>query len=217
MVYTRIFLIVSALDFVLCAITYILFPAFKDSLTEEDFLIENISALLFLSAFVLALIFLRDRKSKKEIITLIIIAVVSLICFADEISFGERLFDLPMPELYGVKIDGFHDFALLGRDILKEELHLTRSAMICIAAGSAAVLSTALLRHKKRVVAACVKLKRYPPYLLITLSFCSILAAIIIDLDLFQRNIFYLFEELLEMNAALALALSALCVNKCKN
>lgn len=214
--YVWIFVIVFLLNFIIGAGTYILFPAFMENLTEEDLLIENVSVILFLAGFVLGLILLARVKRGKNFIMLIIISFFGMIGFLDELSFGERIFDLSMPELYGVKIDAIHDLLFLCCKIIKQKLDITWTLLLCFSAGSFIVISAIIFTFRNKLVNFGMEIERYPPYILMIFFGCLILAALIIDLDVIQADIFYLFEELFELNAAVSLIFSALCVNGTK-
>ena len=85
---------------------------------DEDGLIENISAFLYLISFVMGIYFFLNGSNHRK--SQILISGISLTGFLDEISFGERLFKLEMPQIYGVKIDGAHDLFFLAAKVTKE-------------------------------------------------------------------------------------------------
>ena len=78
-------------------------------IAAEDALLENLTVAFFFFAFIfgLALLFTRQVNEPLNRKGLYLISAVGLIGFLDELSWGERLFDLKVPNVYGVDIDAF--------------------------------------------------------------------------------------------------------------
>ena len=112
--YLKLYIIISILNGFLCLIFARLNFKIGMALIKEDGLIENISAILFAAAFLISLIHWPKIRRKEGATTFVFVGILGLIGFLDEISFGERLFDLTMPVIYEVKIDALHDFFYLG-------------------------------------------------------------------------------------------------------
>src|SRR3990172_817979 len=173
-------------------------PAYRRYLREEDSLVENLSAAFFVFSCFLALLILKKRKDHKKL--LILISGLALLGFLDELSFGERIFGLSMPRIGGVKIDAAHDlFDLAHRELGKFPY---------LVAGIGAISAIAFFKYWSRAVTAMLGTPRHPHHFLILFFGIQILAALLID-TLEYRPLFVL-EELLEMNAAIALSFCCL-------
>ncbi len=192
-------------SFILMSIVYIAFPQSRVLYIGEDMLIENTGALFFLTTFLLGLLFLPNQKGEKGFKALIIITLFGLIGFLEEISYGERIFNLNMPHYFGVKFDAIHDLFHVASMELYELLGNSKIILISIFITVLIVLSLALLKYKNRLL-------QHPYFLFLFLSFVLGFVASIIDLVLFDKKWLFLFEELLEMNAALALVFAVLSI-----
>lgn len=99
----------TILNTLVFSLLYALFPHLRKGFVSEDQFIENASAFLCLASFLLGVVFLAARDAKAHRKVDAIVPVLGLVGFLDEISFGERVFHIRMPIVYGVKVDGFHD------------------------------------------------------------------------------------------------------------
>jgi hypothetical protein len=189
---------------------YTFVPSARSHLSEEDHLIENISALMFAAAFLLSSALLWRPKRQSDIVLLLLIAAVGLVSALDELDWGRRLFGFKLFRAIGINIGSLHDVFQRGYFVI---LQLGGPVILIAAFASGAaliLLSVALWRRKIRYIIA-VGLK-YPPYVLIASSVALILSALVIDLDLVQWTPLFLLEELFEMNAALALLVALLAL-----
>ena len=82
---------------------------------SEDSLIENLTASFYLLTclFALVLLNIRSTRTMRGRKALMLFSVFGLIAFLEELSYGERLFDIEMPVLSGMKIDAVHDLSLI--------------------------------------------------------------------------------------------------------
>lgn len=201
-------------------LSYVFFPSYRIYFIREDSFIENVTAIIFCCAFLLASIQIIQtrprRRDPSERWWLVVIAALGLLAFLDEISFGERLFNLKMPTIAGVKIDGAHDFI--------ELLYYNASGLTSahpglfyfVAACVLLLLIIFLLRLGRSVFALG---DRLPIVLLLACFAVFVISATMIDaigvkplaeaIGLHRRHIMAV-EEMLELNAALALMASAL-------
>ncbi|MDY6782358.1 MAG: hypothetical protein SW833_07370 [Cyanobacteriota bacterium] len=101
---------------------YIFFPTLRDNLIEEDKFLENLTALVFLQAFIVSAINLYrfNHLYKKKIY--LFIPAISLLGFLDELSFGERIFKFSAPVVYGTKIDAAHDLFNLIKKVYTKKI-----------------------------------------------------------------------------------------------
>ena len=76
-------------------------------ISKEDGLLENLTVGILFATFSLSSYFYFKFKRKGNIFLLL--AAFGLVGFLDEISFGRRMFPVPMPKSHGLTIDGFHD------------------------------------------------------------------------------------------------------------
>jgi len=79
-------------------------------LEEEDRFSENATVILLGLSFLLGLFLAVFRKKKIERLTALGIGLFAGLALADELSWGERIFSMSMPNLGEKKLDGLHDF-----------------------------------------------------------------------------------------------------------
>jgi hypothetical protein len=95
-------------------VLYLLAPRLRGPLFGEDRLVETITALFFLAAFIIGVAFLIAHRSRRYRVLQLIASSLALLGFLDEISFGARLFGWSMPEMLGGgQFDGAHDLVIL--------------------------------------------------------------------------------------------------------
>ena len=183
---------------------------------NEDSLIETLSAGLFFGAFLLAFMLLAacNEKNQFHCRWLILLLVFGTIGFLDELSFGERLFDLEMPELAGVKIDALHDFFNLTLTLIFKLIsHDQIFALLLILIGF--VLSIlGILKYGKRIWYASIKDGSFQVSLIMLMFIAFIFSALLLDAELLPFWGSRALEEMFELNAAMALFTSCLVVYK---
>jgi hypothetical protein len=212
MKYVRVYLAIVGITILAALWAYFWIPNYRYYLLHEDSLIENLTAVLFLISFFIGFLFSIIGKIHRK--GLIIVSAISLLGFLDEISFGERLFKLHMPEIDGVKIDAAHDFFELAyRTISRLSAAYSTYAilllLICII-----IVTVLLLRYKSILTKTITSTFRKPQYIMALFFTTFICFSLVIDLDFLYNEVWYVFEELFEMNAALALLVCSLSLRE---
>jgi hypothetical protein len=203
MKYAYLYLVVFVINKLMALVVYVLLPDYVCLIMDEDSLVEYTSALIFLYAFIMAgSSFLKSKEYRKAVI---VVFVIGLLGFLDEMSYGERLFGIETSYIYDIKIDGLHDFFLVGCIMLNKSLHSHALYLCPIALVAAAALLITLYKYRLILIKAIVTKYIYPPYIFLFFFIVTIFPALIIDLDLLDLDLLYMLEELLEMDAALAL------------
>ena len=95
----------------------VLKPTIRPVIFEEDKLIEWLTALVFLFTGIIGL--RRFWPSRRNDFFLLAVALFGVLAFLDELSFGERLFDLEFPRILGTKLDSVHDLIFIGKKVIK--------------------------------------------------------------------------------------------------
>jgi hypothetical protein len=192
-------------------LAYKFVPSARSHLIEEDYLIENISALMFAGAFLFSSGLLWRAKRQGDIAPLLLIAVVGLVSALDELDWGRRIFGFRLFRAVGINIGSLHDLFQRGYFVILQ-LGGKPLSLIAVLASSTALILLSLALLPKRIRCMIAVGLNYPPYVLIATSGVLILSALVIDLDLVEWAPLFLFEELFEMNAALALLVALLAL-----
>ena len=156
-------------------------------------------------------------KNKKNRKLLIIVAAVGLLCFLDEVSFGERLFALDVYHIYGTKIDSVHDFINLGYKVLLNYTHFYAGVVYPLLAICAILAILGVLKYRTELIAKISHSYSNQTYVLALIFVSLVLGAIILDLDLLHIRGALVLEELFEMNAGLALLFCCRSLHKDKS
>ncbi len=204
MKYIRVYLAIFVFNVLLSSLVFKQFPNYRNYLLSEDRLVENLSSFFYLISFFLGVTFLSKLKTHKIIFTLI--SALGLICFLDELSFGERTFGLTMPRIKGVKIDGVHDLFELTFKIAKNSVFL-RSTFTHLSIGIILGIVIASFIYWSKIVNAIGKISRHPHHVFLLIFAVLVFFALILDLHLikYKPEFMSLLEEVFEMNAAIAL------------
>ena len=214
--YVSIYLAIFVFNVVGFSLVYKQFPNYRNYLFLEDGLVENLTVLFYLVSFFLGVRFLIKLKTYKTIF--ILIPTLGLICFLDELSFGERIFELAMPYIGGVKIDGVHDFFTLTFEIAKRFgfLHSTFTHLIVGIVVGIVIVS---FIYWSKIVNAMARISRQPYYMFLLIFVVLGFLSLLIDLPLinYKPGFMSLLEEVFEMNAAIALCFLCLSLPKAKN
>jgi len=208
----RIYLVIFGISILTALGVYYWIPDWRFYLVYEDNLIENLSAGLFLISFLIGV--LSSLKNKTYRKALIAVAAVSLLGFLDELSFGARIYNIGIPRIYGVPIDSAHD---LIKVIYEVFLNLVKnnSALVLLASLIAIIIVNALLMvYRSRVSEIIRRVFHEPPYLFASFFVVLLLFSIVIDLEIIYRMVLFMIEEILEMNAALALLFCGLSLQE---
>lgn len=182
-------------------------PDYRHFLIEEDSLVESLSALFFLVAFFVGLALLIRGGGNR--LLLAVVACLGLLGFLDELSFGERPFELEMPYLRGVQIDAAHDLFTvvyaIARDWIRSQ-PVTGLLVVAIV-GLATVL--AMRRYRARFTRALMNYPNREAVIFACIFAALIGFALVIDLNIVQHNVLFSVEEMFELNAAIALLFCA--------
>ena len=180
-------------------------------ISQEDGLLENLTAGILFATFCVSSYFYFKFKRTANIFLLL--GAFGLVGFLDEISFGRRLFPVPMPKSHGLTIDGFHDLFHLTRNVVRTNLtyHPIETSVVISAfviTITCIWLNTKIIRQ--RVFAVLVRYEIAD--LVFVIIFCIALSQ---SIDTFEWRIFAYrtVEECLEFNAAAALMA---CSFKCR-
>jgi hypothetical protein len=193
----------SVASFVAAFVFYYAVPGQRHLLLEEDSLLETMSALSYLAAAILAFVIARKNHPARR--ALWFIGAVALVGFLDELSFGERLFNLQMPVIRGKKIDAVHDVVSLAFRLTRE---FPLIALPLLAVAGIAFLTIAW-KQRKHFLSFVLTYRGHPALRFFAVFAAMILAALVIDLGLKNSDGLYLLEELFELNAGLALGFCA--------
>ena len=212
MKYIKIYLLLFTIIMFIGFGIYFQQPIYRGYLLEEDSTIENLSAIFyFISFFIGVIFFIRSKTNRRA---LKYVSAISLLGFLDELSFGERLFNLKMPKFSRVKIDGVHDlfdwaYTVITRLWVSERIYVFLFALFVIA-----VLIFGWLKYRFKIKKILPKIYDKPPFILFSFFVFLILIAMIIDLEIIEHEVLSLIEELLEMNSAIALLFCNLSLYK---
>ena len=104
----------------------------------EDRTVEVLSALTFLVAGCLTPVAISHLAGARRTAVLAV-GFICFLAFLDEMSFGQRLFDLNAPEIFGVQFDALHDVTSVVQVTMGSEIALALLLMVC-AAGVAGLM-----------------------------------------------------------------------------
>ena len=199
------YLAIFAFNLILGCAIYSWYPAYRHHLFKEDYLVENLSVFFYLLACFGAL-WLGVKRNKQRGFLLLVFGL-GLIGFLEEVSFGEG-FIFPsssMPRMGDTKIDSLHDLFTLTYEGRPGALVLT-----VVVIGALVLAALASPRTRKLVHHARQNLKRH--HFFLAAFFSTALLAGIIDLEFADQEILFVVEEILELNASLALIFCCLAV-----
>jgi hypothetical protein len=193
-------------------VVYFWAPNYRRYLLDEDSLIENLSVGFYLISFCMGLLFL--LKSKKHRKAPNVVSAVSLLGFLDELSFGERLFELEMPRINGVKIDAAHDFFNLAYRVIMKLAATYPTYVILFISTGIIIAIVLLLKHKSKLTKIVTIIYHNQPFILALFFAILVFFSLVIDLDIVHNKILFMVEELFEMLAALALLMCCLSLQE---
>lgn len=194
--------------------------------TEENMLLENLGAVLFLLSFVLGLCVLPWAGLKGWLrAPAALIPFLGLLGFLDDTSFlgflegetgpGETatvgMACLPgkryVFELWGYKIDAVHDFVTLAFKLWRD--HAGVAGYVAGTLLLSAVAAAAFLARRSYMPALMAFVRRNPAFDYLRYAVIAVAIAMVADLDIFGKPWGGLLEELLEMNGGLCLCFAA--------
>ncbi|MCZ6626371.1 MAG: tetratricopeptide repeat protein [Deltaproteobacteria bacterium] len=210
MKYVRIYISIVVIDTLSAWFVYIYFPNYRLYLWQEDGLIENLSAFFFLLTFFVAFSLAIKKKGNNR--ALFLISGIGLLGFLDELSYGERLFDLSMPYIGDVRIDALHDFYKLVYKEFVTFIPTQATSVFLLFTVATASLLILFYRYRFKVWRQLSTTPRYPPYILVLLIVVFLVSALVIDLEIVVLDPLTMLEEMLEMNVGIGLLFCSLCL-----
>lgn len=207
------FLMVGVLGLVISYIIYFWIPEYVHLIVEEDHLVENLSAFFYLTAGFLGLWAMKKNRNWKMLS--LGVAVLGFIGFLDELSFGDRFFELNFPALLDWEVNSAHDLVAVGYLFFEDIFGLY--GLIILVIGLVVTAGIALYLYQKKY--SLTKIigythKTLPGKYLILFCF-FILAAILIDLKEHATSR-AITEEMFELYAAVALCFYSIRLPKAK-
>jgi len=202
------FIAISAMNSAVIIVLYAVWPGFRDYLFREDGLIENLTAVIFFCSFYISMLsFFKKGKTQKS---LLLIALVSLFGFLDEISFGERHFGLNMPRYDGVKFDAVHDSLYWGFSRACSAIEFELNELWVIMGVGLAILAACGLVFRGQLKVWISRIKFNQKMQLDFVFLFLIACAMLVDLEILDNEYLYYAEETCEMLAGIALLFCSL-------
>lgn len=183
-------------------------PATHGSLVAEDEAVECLTVLVLVAAFAIAAWGLRGGFSGRA--RHVIPGGLALLFALDELSFGQRLFGFEAPRVHGIPIDGVHDLVDLavvaGRSLLQDR------SWLGAAVGGLLFGFAVLLWRNRNPLRGRLAAFQPAPEVIPLLAAMAVFLVIAQTIDLFAHGSLALvaLEEMLELNAGLALLLAVL-------
>lgn len=213
--YLSIFIGIAAFITIAAPIAVYSIPNARQFVTQEDNLVENLTALAFLITIIGVIVLLakgaiphRFRK------WLWLIGPIALLGLLDELSFGQRIFNLESLSLRGKGIDAVHDLLLVMVEFLKELA--TDRAFLLITAGSLLIFIFLAVAWKFRdwISHRLTRSASRECWWMLVLFATLIGISQFLDLEIVTvyRGFAVLIEELFELEAALLLVFILLAV-----
>ncbi|MDQ4074684.1 MAG: hypothetical protein M3220_00405 [Chloroflexota bacterium] len=186
-------------------VVHTLFPSYRYLLITEGHFVENLTAVIFLGSFLSAVFLLFHSKKRAQVAFPLLVALLGLLGFLDELSFGRQYINLPEPSLYGVGIDAVHDLFKVIYLIVVVWGGPGRVLILAAITAGVVLLYWLWNRHQQTTSLSTLETLLQPRYIFLFLCGLFIFIALVIDLEFNESPSVLLLEELLELNAALAL------------
>jgi hypothetical protein len=207
----RLFLALSGAGYAVMSLVWFLIPARRFHLYREGEVVESITAVLFLAAAVMTVAAMR-RAGLRWRHPYALIVPMALLCFGEESSWARHELNIDPPRLLGVSVDAVHDLLTLAFALYLQ--HGSWRSRLTVGLGAAfAVAVAAATRHRVLYPLARVVLAS-PVWRLVAVAVGLIGLSLALDLDLLPWRYLKAVEEMIELNAALALFLASLQINK---
>ncbi|MBE9115549.1 hypothetical protein IQ249_06520 [Lusitaniella coriacea LEGE 07157] len=187
-------------------------------MSQEDRFIENSTAIFYFISFFCGIFFILTIKSSSRWYQ--ILPWVSLICFLDEVGFGERMFGFST-YIMGYHTDGLHDIFGFARNLVKQFLifqkeqlaknhyNLLVGFLSILFFGLIGYIGLFIFKNRRKYIQGTQNfIKTHPPYFFVLWGLGLGIVSIFFDelllklLDTWEFGSF--LEELIEMNAALS-------------
>lgn len=214
----QFYLISIIFSFCFFPLLYICFPDLRLSLAQEDQFIENSTAIFYFISFFCGIFFTLTIKPLSRWYQ--ILPWVSLICFLDEVGFGERMFGFKN-YIMGYHVDGLHDILGFAKNLVKRFLVFQKEQLLGIQynllvgllsilfLGFIGYIGLFVFKNRRRYIKATKNfIEAHPPYFFFLCAVGFGIVSVFFDellLRLFKTWQFGSFlEELNEMNGALS-------------
>lgn len=205
------FLVAAALVALAVLGVYAAFPGWRQELWREDYLVENLSAVLFLAAFALGLLGLAAlRAHGRRSRALAWISALGLLGALEEASYGARLLHLRVPAIYGHMIDAVHDIPDFGLRVLEWQMKQHGVSLRAWLAVLGLLLLALAVIWRGRLVKAWAAIRRTPLRTLGALAAALVVLPFLLDLVTTDSLLAKTCEELLELLCSLALVFCVL-------
>lgn len=214
--------------FIAFLVVYTLAPGWRSSLIAEDQLVENLTSLVCLVAF-LGAAFQTSRLRRGSGRRLgIWVAIAALIAFLDEVSFGVRFFGVsPIQMESGYQVDGVHDVigilkSVTSRTLYNLQTQVNPDVYAWISKGLKVALPIALAlglfwvfkKHHSRLRKLMVGIRQHRPSQIALASLgLAVLAQVPDTLEL-HIGVLSFVEEIFELNAAVGLLLTGFALRQ---
>jgi len=222
----KIYIVLSIIFILFISSLLIINPAQADYLFREDGVMEFLSITIAGLSMALALI-LSHREYKKRGVWKFWLGLgfLSFLFIGESISWGERIFNIKMPIIAGIKFDAIHDLLAVSIGIIKKIrgyiletglLGLRSLAIIIILLAGlffiVRFLTNLILKHRNNIKIFFKANLKKAPFTFLFIALVLIAIAIFIDEDNFvnfpHKEV---VDEGLEILAVLAFVFSSIC------
>ena len=208
------------------AATLIFNPSYADFLFKEDGIVEISGIAVSGAALVLSLVLsLRGYRRREVWRFWLFLAFLSFLFIGESLSWGERIFNLKMPVIAGIKFDAIHDVLSVSIGVMKKtrdfiiEAGLLDLRSIAVISSSVIIfglllyfMAKTIVKQRRRIIQFFKPNLKKAPFLFVFLALILILAAMIIDDDnLVQFPHKEVVDEGLELLAVSAFLFSCIC------
>ena len=178
-------------------------PELFNDLAKEDQLLENLTTGLLAGTVCLGLWLQRCQRTHKPAIRGF--TTIALLGFLDEISFGERLFDLKMPKAGGTQIDGLHDLLNMFKKIVITNANFHPIATALTLAVIAGGLIKIAIWNRTSIAKFIEYSNNTKTFSTIAITIMAVFISQALDLEDFGLTTAKSLEETLELIAAMGL------------
>jgi len=220
--FVGIYLLAIIANAAVFTILFLLIPSLRNTLVNEDQIIESLTAFFFFLTFILGMWFLFKIEHRWSRVIYAFIPIVGLIGFLDELSFGLRILGASKPfSIAGKKMDSVHDLIdvawIIGNDLV-EQLDSTTFLLIAFTIFVILVIIAGVIFHYLRRIENFDSWLRYnvPMFIFIAGFFCAFLLAELIDLSIIEGKgvIYDLVEEVSEETMAISMFFCTLHIRR---
>ena len=128
--YVQYFALALPTQLIIGSIIYLLLPEYRYLLIEEDKLVENLTVLFYLISGILGFAFTICKPMSDLRPLLFVVAIVAILCLLDELSFGQRFVEYPVPQIAGVKIYKLHDLIEMAQAVRSQTPRAAKAAAL---------------------------------------------------------------------------------------